>query len=375
MPKLKLPNRYGSVTKMSNASRRRKPYMIRITTGYKFNEVTGKSTQTYGIIGYAETREKGLQMLAAYREAPFELTKSTLTFTDVFNEWSKEKFEHISKSNMNGYIASYKACINIHNKMFREIKTYDLQHVIDVCDKNYPTLRKIKILFNQLYKYAMKNDICTKDYSMYVDIAKHSHKNPNKLDRQVFTKDEINTMWGLSKDKYYQIVLMLIYTGVRINELLPLKKENIHIKEQYFDVIESKTNSGIRKVPISKYILPFFKNWMKSSQIDELLHTEKQEPLIYRNYYDSYFIPLMDQIGSKQTPHACRHTFISLLAEANVNPTYSKMIVGHKGAMSLTEKVYTHIEMKFLVDVVNDIYYPDSVKNKSKLKNRNSMER
>ena len=47
----------------------------------------------------------------------------------------------------------------------------------------------------------------------------------------------------------------------------------------------------------------------------------------------------MVHLGFDQTPHCCRHTCISLLAEAKVSPTYQKMIVGHKGAMSLTEKV------------------------------------
>lgn len=72
----------------------------------------------------------------------------------------------------------------------------------------------------------------------------------------------------------------------------------------------------------------------------------------------------MVQLGFDQTPHCCRHTCISLLAEAKVSPTYQKMIVGRKGAMSLTEKVYTHIDINLLIDAVNSIYYPESIKNK-----------
>ena len=70
----------------------------------------------------------------------------------------------------------------------------------------------------------------------------------------------------------------------------------------------------------------------------------------------------MEQLGFDQTPHCCRHTCISLLAEAGVSPTYSKMIVGHKGAMTMTEKVYTHIDMKILIDAVNQMYYPKYIK-------------
>ena len=62
----------------------------------------------------------------------------------------------------------------------------------------------------------------------------------------------------MKDDKYYQIVLMLIYNSVRISELLDLKKENVHLEEQYFDVIDSKTENGIRKVPIANKVLEFY---------------------------------------------------------------------------------------------------------------------
>ena len=40
------------------------------------------------------------------------------------------------------------------------------------------------------------------------------------------------------------------YCEMSREELLDLKKENVHLDEQYFDVICSKTENGIRKVPI-----------------------------------------------------------------------------------------------------------------------------
>ena len=36
----------------------------------------------------------------------------------------------------------------------------------------------------------MKNDICNKDYSQYVDLTGYSNKNTNKRDRNIFSKDE-----------------------------------------------------------------------------------------------------------------------------------------------------------------------------------------
>lgn len=86
-----------------------------------------------------------------------------------------------------------------------------------------------------------------------------------------------------------------------------------------------------------------------------LLHTPDQKHFDYRNYYDSYFIQLMDQLGYTQTPHCTRHTCISMLAEAHVDQTMIKKIVGHSGAMTLTEKVYTHLDISALVDAINSI--------------------
>ena len=76
--------------------------------------------------------------------------------------------------------------------------------------------------------------------------------NPNKYDRERFTHEELDKIWDQKDDKYYQIVLMLIYNGVRITEFLDLKKENVHLDEQYFDVISSKTvNITLRRSRLS----------------------------------------------------------------------------------------------------------------------------
>lgn len=123
---LKSPNRYGGVTKLSNASRRRRPYAVRITTGYVINEKTGKATQKYAIIGYAKTRNEGLQMLAKYHEHPFNIETGDMTFREVYENWSEDKYENASQSTINGYRAAYNVCSKIYERKFRELKTFDL---------------------------------------------------------------------------------------------------------------------------------------------------------------------------------------------------------------------------------------------------------
>ena len=157
---MRLPNGYGSVVKMSG--KRRKPYMVRKTIGWHLDETKGRQIQDFQIIGYAETRAEGLRMLAEYNQNPYDVNVAKVTFSEVYERWSKYKYPIISDSNAKGYTASYKVCGILYDKPFREIKLCDLQLVVDTCGKNYPTLKKLKGLFNQVYEYAMKNDSATK---------------------------------------------------------------------------------------------------------------------------------------------------------------------------------------------------------------------
>ena len=295
-------------------------------------------------------------MLAAYNMSPYDTKAAKMTFQEVFEKWSEQKYRSVSKSSIHSYNAAYAACSYLHHREFRNLKLIDLQSIIDNCGKNYPTMRNIKILFNQLYDYAMKNEICTKDYSKFVNIQQYKDRNPNSRNRDKFTREEIDRVWTMQEDPYYQIILMLLYSGVRIGELLDLKKEDVHLDEQYFDVRASKTENGIRKVPIADKMLPFYQNWMERNPNSEyLVHNPSGGHFSYRNYYDSYYWPLMNNLDIDRTPHCTRHTTISLLAEAGVNQTLIKRIVGHSGAMNLTEKVYMHFDMKELVDAINQI--------------------
>lgn len=61
MKNIKLPNSYGGVIKMGNASRRRRPYMVRITTGYEINEKTGKSKQIIVLLHLEKFMSNGLK--------------------------------------------------------------------------------------------------------------------------------------------------------------------------------------------------------------------------------------------------------------------------------------------------------------------------
>lgn len=44
-----------------------------------------------------------------------------------------------------------------------------------------------------------------------------------------------------------------------------------------------------------------------------------------------------------------------MMADAHIDQTIIKKIVGHAGAMSLTERVYTHLDINELIEAIDQI--------------------
>lgn len=348
---MRLPNGFGNVSKLTG--NRRKPYRARVTAGWETDE-TGKRHQQFKTIGYYTTKEEGLLALCNYHQNP---TKSVekITFDEVYKRWSKIHYPKISKSNERGYTAAYEYCHVLHKLVFADIRCAHLQQVIDDSTKNYPVLRRIKILFSQLYKYAMQNDICEKDYSSYVDVVQYKDRNPNAYNREPFTPEQISRLWRMSGCRPgATIVLMMIYSGCRIGELLALKKEDVDLQQQYFYIKHAKTSSGVRYVPIAKKVQRFWKWWYEKGDGPYLLSGEQASAISYHNFYQAYWKPLMADLDMQHHPHDTRHTCISLLTMAGVNDKLIRKIVGHKG-QNVTEIVYTHFMIRELRDAINKI--------------------
>ncbi len=350
---MRLPNGFGSVYKLSG--NRRNPYVAKKTKGWEIDPETGKAKQLYTTIGYYPTRKDALTALAEFNANPYDVNAAKVTFDDVYDRWSSEHFPTVSDSNVKGYKAAYALCGKIAGMRFVDVKLDHLQMVVDESGKNSPTLRKLKVLLGLMYKYAVIHEIIPKERNMveYLNINKAG--NPNARDRKPFSKAEVKRVWD-AKDSniYYTIVLMLIYSGCRIGELLDLKKENVNLEEHYFNIIASKTKAGIRTVPIADKVAPFFEYWMNLNDCEYLLSTPTGNHFDYRNYYDSYWTPLIEALSMEHRPHDTRHTCISMLTVAGVSDKVIKKIVGHKG-QGVTEVVYTHFEIEELIDAINKI--------------------
>lgn len=350
---MKLPNGFGSVYKLSG--NRRKPYVAKKTKGWEINPETGKAKQLYNVIGYYATRKEALMALSEFNANPYDINASKVTFTDVYERWSTEHFPTVGESSIKGYKASWSLCGKIASMRFVDVKLDHLQMIVDESGKNSPTLKKLKVLLELMYKYAVIHEIIPKEKNMVEYLNIKNAGNPNAYNRKPFSKEEIARIWEVKDNNtYYTVILMLIYSGCRISEMLNLKKEDVNLKENYFNIRASKTAAGIRAVPISEKVYPFFEYWYNLNGCEYLLSTPDGQHLSYRNYYDSYWTPLINAIGMSHRPHDARHTCISMLTSAGVSDKVIRKIVGHKG-QGVTEIVYTHFEIEELIDAINRI--------------------
>lgn len=227
---------------------------------------------------------------------------------------------------------------------FCEIKTEHLQKVIDESGKAHPTLRKLRVLFSQLYKYAMANDIVFKNYSEYVDIGEGG----NDSKRVPFTAEEIDRLWLCANEMpYVDTILIMIYTGWRVGELLQLKIEDIDVNEW---VIKGgiKTEAGKnRLVPVHERIRPLVKRLVDKKGTYLIKTPDGGEPLKYHYYLDRNFADICIELDIDHRPYDCRHTFATLMDNAGANKLCINRIMGHASA-DITDKVYTHKDLSEL---------------------------
>ena len=334
------PNGFGSVHYLGKG--RRKPYRARITVGWK----DGK--QVYQTIGYAATRREGLQMLAEYHNSPYNLERDKITFENIFNKWCEAKESKLDPKNFKGYRMAYNLCSPIHNAKFSDLRKPQLQKMMDDINKSTPTKAKVKTLLRQMYELAMDMDIVSKDYSQGLDLTTEVESN----ERVPFSPEEIEKLWKLSEtDEFARVILILIYTGVRINELLNLKIENVHLEERYM-IGGSKTKAGKdRIIPIADKIHPFI-----SELYDEnnkvLLVSTRSEGMSYHSFHRRW-TPFMEKHNFKHLIHDTRVTFASLAHAAGVNELNLKRLLGHSDGNVTHHYIKTDVQL--LLDEVNKL--------------------
>lgn len=333
------PNHYGCVTKLSG--KRSRPWVVKVTMYDK--DGIGKQTP----IGYCETKEKALILLANYNDNPWEIDREKITFNELYQKWLTSKAPQLGSSNVKRMKAAFKWCSRCYGIKYKSIRSYHMQVCIDECPRSRETKLSIQNLFGHLDRFAFELDIISKMYSQLIRV------NAPQLEtkRTPFTRSQIDTLWNLSADPDVQIVLIFIYTGFRLNELLLMRNDQVNLDEKVFRGGEKTSAGRNRLVPIHPMIFPFVADL--AHQDHEYLITNPSTESHYSEYiYYKHWNKVMQMIHAEKTPHEARHTFETELDNAGGNRKCIDMLMGHK-SMDVGNRVYNHKTLDQLRETIN----------------------
>lgn len=185
------------------------------------------------------------------------------------------------------------------------------------------------------------------------------------------------------KHKYRDILLLQLYTGMRIVEVLALSKDCINLKDNTLTVYRTLTqdnnyhvimgehtktfkkltgiDKGKRTFPMSDKVLEIIKRVLnsKTSNINGMLFWDyRKQYFITPCEITSYLKRLNNKYhitNSSLHSHRLRHTFITRCVENNVQTKVIQSLVGHIKGSSITFDVYTSISNDFIAQELKKI--------------------
>lgn len=337
--KMRHQNGFGSIVKLGG--KRRKPYAVRITVGWE----DGKQIRKY--LGFYKTEPEALLALAEYHKNGYDIDLSKATLEDVYKRWIERIEPKVAKNVLISHNMAYTRFGKLSNLSLAKIKADQLQDWMDNIDDLSPGSKKrIKSTMIQIWKYAMKNDIVDNNYAEYIEINEKVEKTG-----KVFTENEIKTLLANKDDPTARWIIILMYTGMRIGELLAMTSDNIFLDQQYM-IGGSKSEAGIdRVIPIHDAIVPLVKKQLGKAKY--LMRDEKGRKLSYAKALEQFKI-FMTEHNWEHLPHDTRKTGVSLMHSAGIPMEVIRVIVGHSGK-GVTEKVYLYKTPYELVEAVNKI--------------------
>lgn len=366
------PNGSGTVVTLNG--RRRKPFCAKVTLDER-NPVNGEKKRL--VIGTFETYQEALNALSlysltknntiskkeameidpeVYQKVQDKMSKKVPTFLDIYYILDNDDFSLLSPHTQNNMHGAIKHLKKLHYLKIDQITLKMIQDVFDEDGSNHGTQVHMKTICTKVFRYAVVNQYISRDddYTSYIRVAKYEESDMHRP----YTINEILALKKAGTPEAH-IMLIFIYTGVRINEMLNINRDNIHIDEKCDDdgterlisymITGSKTKAGKNRiVPIHDDI--------KQYVIDELLKPEKRlVDVSYPNFTNrTVLIKVNKLLDTHHTMHDTRKTFATLCQMNNLNVYIRKKVLGHR-MNDITFDVYTNESKNRLWTEINKI--------------------
>lgn len=314
---MKRPNGSGGIRKLPG--RRRHPYQVVVSAGHEIrnNKICVKQVS----LGCYATRKEALEALAEWQANHLRVDLRYMTVEDIYKKVRPDLKDSMAQM----YDGVYKRYAPIVHFRLVDVKTYTIEEI------PLPPLSKgshdnIRAFWHSIFQYGMENDIVNKDYSQFL---RFRNVKPSRR-KEPFSPDEIKDYIATPLYK------ILLYTGMRINELLEMRSEDVYEEDGIlcFHVTHSKTEAGRRIIPVHSEIL-------SDIHLDQEYIIEPHLP------YYKVKASFNEVRNGNHTLHDFRRTFATYANSCGADDYYVKCLMGHV-TNDLTKDIYTRAFVKDL---------------------------
>lgn len=310
-----------------------------------------------------------------------KLRRKIMKYKDWLAEWLHN---YIQPSNKQRTFERYKGIVSLH--IAPKLGDYELSELTPIILQkfitnlslvgNKKTSQGLSANYTNCVISVIRNSLKTANVLGLADkFTAVKIKRPKPTEKQVdcFTlleQKRIEKHISASKKQKLKGVVICLYTGLRIGELLALTWEDIDFTNKILYVTKSchdgyvngkhcvvidtpKTENSLRQIPLSKPLITLLKNLKRNTESDYVI-SHNGKPILIRSYQRAFELLLKKLNIPRKGFHSTRHTFATRAIECGMDIKSLSEILGHKNA-TITLNRYAHSLWDHKLNMMNKL--------------------
>lgn len=264
-------------------------------------------------------------------------------------------------------IQRYKEYLDDYNVTFNNKKGNKV--IMNCSNSNSGKARKIAAI-KSLYKYLITEELITKNPTANIKAVQTEYRGV----RDRLTKEEVEMLeatvlngsnisspllkksYERNKNRDIAIMLIFMYTGIRVSELTQLNINDVDILN--YTITVNRKNNKIDKIPIPKALIDHLKPYLdERSQMSDV-----NSPALFISQFKKRITVksvgnIVDKFAKRAgitkqvTCHTLRRTFLTAFYNATGDILLTKRIGGHESILTTTRFYVTSSDTRYLDEI------------------------
>lgn len=275
------------------------------------------------------------------------------TFKEVADEWQEEHFSKLEHYTERRYKTLLEHANNeFEERYIKDIAPKDIEcFLLKFSIKNYAskTIKDQFSILKMIFRYACVKEYIDSDVTRYIKPPKGA----DSQKREALSYEEMDVVDNSINCTFGLLAFFLMYSGLRKGEALALQWKDIDFKNNEINVYKSvchhnnqphikgtKTDSGNRKIILLDCLAKELKKCRNKTK-NNYVFSGSSTPLT-NSQFQCRWKKYNDETGLNITAHQLRHTFATILFEAEIDVKDAQHLMGHSD-ISVTQNIYTHV--------------------------------